>query len=320
MIYSRQILLICLFCFIIIIGDRMKILCIGHAAYDLTSTISEFPIENTKNRVHDRIECGGGPSATAAYLLGKWHMDTSFAGIIGKDLYGEKIKSEFESIGVNTKYLEMSSEHTTTSSFILANTSNGTRTIFTYRPSDMKMQEFELDFEPDIILMDGQEYEMSKKLLEKYPNAISIIDAGRSRKEIIELSKMVTYLVCSKEFAENVSEIKFNEDFSNKEEIYHKLESIFHNNIVVTLEAKGCLYKLNNQLKIMPSIKVKAVDSTGAGDIFHGAFTYGIAKGYDFEKVLKLSNIAGAISVTRIGTRASIPTLEEMEEVYNAFK
>jgi len=298
----------------------MRILCIGHAAYDITTPVDEFPIENTKNRVHARVECGGGPSATAAYLLGKWNMDVSFAGIVGKDLYGFRIKQEFDEIGVDTKYLQISTEHTTTSSFILANTTNGSRTTFAYRPSNMQMSEFELHFNPDIILMDGQEYEMSKKILEKFPNAISIIDAGRSKKEVIELSKMVTYLVCSKEFAENVAEIKFNDDYSNKEEVYHKLETIFPNTIVVTLESAGCLYKLNDQIKIMPSIKVKPVDSTGAGDIFHGAFTYGIAKGFDFEKVLKLSNIAGAISVSRIGTRASIPTLEEMEAVYNEFK
>jgi len=298
----------------------MRILCIGHAAYDITTPIDEFPIENTKNRVHSRVECGGGPSATAAYLLGKWNMNVTFAGIVGRDLYGMKIRQEFDEIGVDTRYLEMSREHTTTSSFILANTTNGSRTTFAYRPTNMKMSHFELDFNPDIILMDGQEYEMSMKLLKKYPKAISIIDAGRSRKEVIELSKMVTYLVCSKEFAENVSEMKFNDDYSNKEEVYHKLETIFSNTIVVTLEATGCLYKINGEIKIMPSIKVKPVDSTGAGDIFHGAFTYGIAKGFDFEKVLKLSNIAGAISVSRIGTRASIPTLEEMEAVYNEFK
>ena len=298
----------------------MKILCIGHAAYDITTPVDEYPTENTKNRVHSRIECGGGPSATAAYLLGKWNMDTTFAGIVGHDIYGKKIKDEFASVGVDTRYLEMSNDYETTSSFILANTSNGSRTTFAYRPSSMQMSDFELDFEPNIILMDGQEYEASKKLLKKYPKAISIIDAGRSRKEIIELSKMVTYLVCSKEFAENVSEIKFNEDFSNKEIIYKKLETIFPNDIVVTLEEHGCLYKFNDEIKIMPSIKVKPVDSTGAGDIFHGAFTYGIAKNYDFEKTLKLANIAGAISVSRIGTRASIPTIEEMEAVYNEFK
>ena len=70
----------------------------------------------------------------------------------------------------------------------------------------------------------------------------------------------------------------------------------------------------------MPSIKVKALDTTGAGDIFHGAFTYGIAKKIDYEKTLKLANIAGAISVTRIGGRNSIPTWAEMREVYNEFR
>ena len=65
---------------------------------------------------------------------------------------------------------------------------------------------------------------------------------------------------------------------------------------------------------------VKAIDSTAAGDIFHGAFTYGIAKGFDFEKTLKIANIAGAVSVTRVGGRNSIPTGAEMREVYNEFK
>lgn len=298
----------------------MKIICVGHAAYDVTVPVLSFPTENTKNRVHNRVECGGGPSATAAYLLGKWGMNTTFAGIVGNDLYGHNIKDEFDKVGVDTRYLEMSDNHTTTSSFILANTANGSRTIFTYRPSDMKMSNVDLDFTPDIILMDGQECEMSINLINKYPNAISIIDAGRPRKEIIDLAKMVTYVVCSKEFAESVVEMKFDCDYSNKEEVFKKLEEVFSNYIVVTVEADGCLYKKDGVVKLMPSIKVKAVDSTGAGDIFHGAFTYGIAKGYDFEKVLKLSNIAGAISVSRIGTRASIPTLEEMEEVYNEFK
>ncbi|MDD2377640.1 MAG: PfkB family carbohydrate kinase [Bacilli bacterium] len=299
----------------------MKILCIGHAAYDITLPVEHMPLENTKNRIHSRVECGGGPASNAAYLLGKWKMDTTFMGIVGNDLYGHNIKKEFDEINVDTTYLEISDEHVTTSSFIIANRENGSRTILTYRPSDMKMSDVDIDFKPDIILVDGQEPELSTKIIKENPEAISIIDAGRSRKEIVELSKLVTYLVCSKQFAEEVTELKI--DYDNWDSIvalYHKLEEMFNNKIVVTLESKGCLYKHLGEIKIMPSIQVKAVDSTGAGDIFHGAFTYGIAKNFDYEKTLKLANIAGAISVTRIGGRYSVPTLEEMEEVYNEFK
>ena len=218
----------------------MKILVIGNVTYDITMPVYEYPLENTKNRVHDRIECGGGPAATAAYLLGKWGAETYFAGIVGNDLYGSNIKKEFEKVNVNTKYMEFNNNFTTTSSFILANVETGSRTTFAYRPSDTKMQPFELDFKPDIILIDGQEYDRSVELIKKYPEAVTIIDAGRDRKEIIELCKMVNWVVCSKEFAEKVTEIKINyNDKTTLDNLYTKMKEIFKNNVVVTLEEKG---------------------------------------------------------------------------------
>lgn len=299
----------------------MKILCMGHASYDITTPVEAYPIENTKNRVHARIECGGGPASNAAYLLGKWGLDVTFAGVVGDDLYGKRIKKEFEDIKVNTDYLVLNNNGQTPTSFILANQENGSRTVLTYRPDVLNLKSLDLNFEPDVILIDGQEYEMSKQILKQFPNAISIIDASRDRKEIIELCHMVDYLVCSKGFAEQITDIKIDyDDFSTLEKVINKLEKEFSNHVVVTLEDKGCLYKIDGKAKIMPSIKVKALDTTGAGDIFHGAFTYGIAKKIDYEKTLKLANIAGAISVTRIGGRNSIPTWAEMREVYNEFR
>lgn len=299
----------------------MKILCVGHVAYDITIPLEQFPEENTKNRVPARVECGGGPASNAAYLLGKWGMDVYIAGVVGDDLYGRRIKKEFDDIGVNTTYLEINTEHQTTSSFIIANKEKGTRTVFTYRPSSIKLKPIKLNFEPDIILTDGQEIEVTKELLQKYPNAISIIDAGRPNPDIIELSKMVNYTVCSKEFAETVTDMKIDYENTNTlVELYKKMESIFKNQIVVTLESNGALYKFQGQAKLMPSIKVKAIDSTGAGDLFHGAFTYGIAKNMSYEEVIRLSNITGALSVTKIGGRFSAPSVEEIKSVYHEFK
>ena len=167
----------------------MKILVIGHAAYDITMAVDKFPKENTKNRIDNRVECGGGPAGNAAYLLGKWGMEVYFAGVVGNDEYGKRIKEEFESVNVNTKYLEFSNEFSTTNSFIVVNRENGSRTSFAHRNKKMAMKEIELDFEPDIILFDGQEVDMTNKLLDRYPNAISIIDAGRPTEDIIKLAK-----------------------------------------------------------------------------------------------------------------------------------
>ena len=295
----------------------MKILCLGHATYDITLPLDEFPIENTKNRVQERIECGGGPASTAAYLLGKWGADVYFAGIIGNDFYGHKIKEEFENVNVNTKYLELRDNHSTTSSFVLANKQNGSRTTFAYKPKKVEMNEFKLDFIPDVILIDGQEYQMSKDILTKYPDALTIIDAGRDTSEVIELCKMVKWVACSKDFAEKVTDIKINyDDFETLKSVYSKLKEIFKKEVVITLEDKGCLYNY----EIIKSVKLKSVDSTGAGDIFHGALTYYLANGYEPKFAIQLANYAGAISVSRIGTRNSIPLKEEMEAVYNEFK
>ena len=147
------------------------------------------------------------------------------------------------------------------------------------------------------------------------------MDAGRCTEEAKELSKMVNYVVCCHEFAEYVTGITINyDDKNNLANIYQKMLEIYQNKVIITLEDRGCLYFKDNKIKIMPSIKVKPIDSTGAGDIFHGAFTYGIAQNFDIEEILKIANITGALSVTKIGSRASVPKTEEMKAVYHDFR
>ena len=67
---------------------------------------------------------------------------------------------------------------------------------------------------------------------------------------------------------------------------------------------------------MMSGIKVNANDTTGAGDIFHGAFAYGIAKKLPLEKCLKISNIAAGVSVKTLGSSISIPDVEEVYKIY----
>jgi len=291
----------------------MKTLCIGNVTYDITIPFDGYPVENTKYRVKERVECGGGPASNAAYLLGKWGIKPYFAGIIGNDEYGKQILKEFKSVNVDTTYLKVSDEYKTTSSFIINNKFTGSRTTFAYKPSDYKIEEINENF--DVILLDGQEYEVTKKLLENNKDAITIIDAGRPVDTVIELAKMCKYVVCSKTFAEGVSGIK--DDYLT---MYKKLEEIFKGTIVVTLEDKGSLVKINDNIMVIPSINVIATDSTGAGDLYHGAFTYGLIQGWDLLKIVKFSNITGALSVTKVGSRNSVYELNEVLKVYDESK
>ncbi len=297
----------------------MKILCIGHAAYDTTIPICGFLEENKKLRIDTKFECGGGPACNAAYLLGKWGIDTCFVGTVGNDKYGNCIKKELEEVNVDTRYMRIIDGYETTSSIIFANVENGSRTIVSYRPTEAeKLKTLDLDFIPNIILIDGHEYEISKQMIEKYKNSVSIMDAGRVTEDNIKLAKMVDYLVCSKEFAEEVVDTKF--DGENYAYIYGKMKEMFSNSIIITLEKEGCLYEYNEELRIMPGIRVKTLDSTGAGDIFHGAFTYGVSQNYDIETILRLANVTAGLSVTKIGSRNSIFELEEVKRKYEELR
>ena len=94
--------------------------------------------------------------------------------------------------------------------------------------------------------------------------------------------------------------------------IYDKLVEDFNNNVIITLESSGSFTKYNGEYIIVPSIKIKPIDSTAAGDIYHGALTYFLMNDYDLLKSMKLANITGALSTLKIGGRYSIPDLEEV--------
>ena len=296
----------------------MKVLCIGHSSWDITVPVDDYPTENTKYRYSEKYAAGGGPASNAAYLLGKWGVDTVIATSIGSDDFGTKIKKEFQEVNVATEYIETSYEKDTSFSFILVNKKNGSRTVFNVATEHPPLKKLNYEFTPDIIFIDGHDYGASQNALSKYPHAITVIDAGRVTQELLELCKYTRYIVCSKGFAETVTNLKF--DFNNPQSlvnVYTKLQNKYPNaNIVVTLEEHGALYQVDNQIKIMPGLKCNAVDTTGAGDIFHGAFVYGLANNFDMEKTITLANIAGGLSVQKMGSRLSVPNLSEVLDYY----
>lgn len=291
----------------------MKVVCVGHSTYDITIPVDEYPIENIKYRIERHIECGGGPASNGGYLLAKWGMDTTMLSVVGDDYYGDLIVKDFEKIGATTTYIEKKPGHQTSSSYIIANTSNGSRTVLTSKKGAIRKLNQDVMIDADLILIDGEHPETALDVLLNNKNAISVIDAGRLNKDTKMLGKLVTYLVCSNDFAQEFAGIKI--DYNNQQTIidcYEKLKAYFKTNVIITLEAHGSFTEIDGKYEQIPSIKVKAVDSTGAGDIFHGAFTYFIGNGYPLKEAIRYSSITAAISVTRIGSRFSIPELKEV--------
>lgn len=293
----------------------MCILCIGQAAYDITFPIDEPIVENQKYRIMEKIECMGGPAGNASYLCARWGADAVLQARIGDDIYGHKILNILESAHVDTSCIYVDSRLETSISGIIANRRNGHRTVFNC-PQSTEPIAFHMPNQPvDVILVDGHEPAASFEALKQYPDAISIIDAGTLREAARELSKRVDYLICSQDFAYQFTNIYAKKDRPDAwPPLFKKLHELNHHHIAVTMGEEGLLYEDETGIHAMDAYRVKAVDTCGAGDIFHGAFAYCMANDYPFADALKISSMTSAISVESYGSQLSVPDKRTVNE------
>lgn len=289
----------------------MGVVCVGQSVFDITVPIQEPVIENRKYRIHTELQCGGGPALNASCLCALWGAPVQLVSRIGRDFYGVKLREILKQYGVQTDYLIPDEGIRTPYSYIFVNKENGNRTIFN-RPADFSEISYSGDgLNPDVILCDGHEDKISVDLIQKYPDAISMIDAGTFRDTTMNVARHVDYLVCSEDFAKQYTGKNVNlEDWESCEKIFQEIKEINHKTVVITLGEKGLLYEENKELKRLPAYSVKAVDTTGAGDIFHGAFAYGLYQKLSLVENLKQSSMAAAISVQTFGGQTSIPELK----------
>jgi ribokinase len=84
--------------------------------------------------------------------------------------------------------------------------------------------------------------------------------------------------------------------------------------VVITIGEEGSVGMENDETYIVPATAVQAADTTGAGDVYHGAFIYGMLKDWGLRERMRFANVAAALKCRSLGGRAGIPTLEEVHE------
>lgn len=298
----------------------MGIYCVGQSAYDITIPLEEPLIKNRKYRIMERHECGGGPAFNAACLCALWGAPVQLVSRIGEDHYGEILKSILASQGVGMDYLIPDKEIQTPYSMIVAGKTDGSRTLFNF-PGRKSEIAWSIPAEsPDVILTDGHEENISLELIRAFPKAVSMIDAGTFRDCTFTVAKEVDYLVCSEDFARQYTGRTLElSDWDSCLKIFEEVELINKKHAVITLGDKGLLYREEDgTVTHLPACRVSAVDSTGAGDIFHGAFACGLYDKISVRENVRQSAAAAALSVQKIGSQTSIPTREETERMKNS--
>ena len=285
-------------------------LCIGNASYDIYFAVRGYPEENLKYATDLFLESPGGPASNACYLLGSWGVSSGFAGLVGDDPYGSAVAGEFRSVGADIGLMEIRSGHHTPLSCVIVNTENGSRTIINRRSSEASIRfsrEELAGADPAFLFFDGHEHEMSLAALELFPRAVSVLDSGSLRPSAEDLAARVDYFICSEKFALEYTGLESLDRPGAARRALRSLKDLNGKYVGITLGSRGLVFQGTGDMMRMPGFAVDSVDSTGAGDIFHGAFLYALRRGDGFRDALRFSSAVSAVSVTKRGGRRSIP-------------
>ena len=295
----------------------LEVLCIGQAAYDLFLYLERFPLENSKSETALSQESGGGPAANAAYLLSLWGTRCAFAGVVGNDYYGQQIVAEFRSVGTDTSLLEIRADFSTPLSVILVNRQTGSRTLVNrrVRGAPLSCEPRALTgLSPKVLLFDGHELAASLAAQSAFPNAITILDAGSAREGTLALADKVTYLLASERFALQETGLPNLDSADLQHACLDMLAERFRTTAVVTLGESGLIVHDGRCHDKVPAFSAAVVDTTAAGDIFHGAFAYGALNEKPLRENLRFASMTAALSVQLPGGRKSVPRLAQVKE------
>jgi len=289
---------------------NVDVLCVGHASYDLVFSVAHHPAEDEKIFAEDFVGCGGGPAANAAVTVSKLGFIASFAGYLGQDFYGENHFRELLEYGVHTDLIIRGSSPTPLSTVLVK--PDGNRALINYKGETRPLPSGTIDFSPvtpKVVLFDGHEPHLSIPLLERTQSEDipTVLDAGSVHDGTLALMERVDYLVCSEKFARQ---------FAGDEETALARLAEVSPAVVITLGEKGLIWQRGQERGAMSAFPVTAIDTTGAGDAFHGAFAAAVSSRMNWLDVLRYAGAAGSLCCTKTGARSGLPSREEHRILY----
>jgi len=286
----------------------VDVLCIGHASYDLVFSLPHHPATDEKMVAGEFFSCGGGPAANAAVQVARLGFKSAFSGYLGQDIFGDNHVREMQAEGIDTRWL-VQGEAPTPLSVVMVKP-GGQRALVNYKGGIKGLPSGAVNFagaNPKAVLFDGHEPNLALDFIGLTNRSVpSVLDGGSLHDGTATLLNQVDYLVCSEKFALQYAE--------NEESALSRLASIAPA-AVVTLGARGLIWRRGGDYGRLSAPPVVAVDSTGAGDAFHGAFAAGLVAGLPWLDLLRYASAAGAFCCTRMGARLGLADTLKHKEI-----
>ena len=283
---------------------------LGLNAMDTTCVVPRFPTPNSKIHMHEvRVE-PGGQVATALATCTRLGLKARYIGSVGNDDWGKAQLASLrtENLDLHVREVEAASSQI---AIILLEEGIGERTILWRHDPRLRYPTEELRRDMisggRILHLDGCDSEAAIQAARwaKEDGMPVVIDIDELYDESThELLGLVDYLIAGSDFAEDP----------------HELAGRYGCPVVgITRGAEGAVFLDRGRLIKSKAFKVPVADTTGAGDVFHGGFIYGLLQGWALDDVIRFAHAVAAMKCMHIGARRGIPTISHVREFLGKF-
>jgi sugar/nucleoside kinase (ribokinase family) len=283
----------------------------GLNSVDYVCVLPEYPRQDSKTEILQYERLAGGQTATALAFLARMGVHTKYIGKVGSDDAGRVSLQSFEGESIDISSVLVEQDARNPFSVILLDQKSGERTVLCRRDKELNFRESELK-EDDvcsgrILHLDGYDTLALNTAVRCQRKGIPVCaDLDTAVPHCRSLLENVDFLIASSNFPSDFTGIH------DPEAAFKALRRCFGGFLAITLGARGAAAWVGNQCMHFAGISVKPVDTTGAGDIFHGAFVFGVLQNWPLDKIMGFANTAAGLSCLYLGARNGIRPLPEI--------
>lgn len=287
---------------------------LGYAALDTIGLTPRLPQLDDHVLLENLTRQGGGPVAQALVTLVRLGATAGFVGRIGDDDAGALIRAGLAEEGVDVAYLQTAPDARSLQSMILVDKDTGKRSICAFRGTagsiDLDNATLEYLTSGRFLHLDGHSPEAAV-VAAQAASARGVrvcLDAGAGTafEYLLPVVRVTNVLIAAERFAISAS------PDGTMTSGAARLLSLGPEVVVVTQGELGS-YTLTAEVEFStPAFRVPVVDTTGAGDVFHGAYLFGLLQGWDLASTARFASATAAMKCAQLGGRAAIPHLQKV--------
>lgn len=288
---------------------------VGLNATDTMIRLPHFPALDTKVEIISAEVHAGGQVASAIVACKRWGLRVRYSGKVGDDAAGEFQQAEMRREGVKANWVAARGRSSQIA-YILVDEVSGERTVLWKRDAAIALRREEVKREwiakAKVLLVDGHDTAAAARAAKfaSESNTLTVGDFDNRYPGVEKLLHFVDYPITSKDFPRRLTGEK------NLLKALPKIFEEYHCRAAgATIGRLGVIVWDGEEFHLCEGFRVNAVDTTGAGDVFHGAFAFGLVKGWALDEILEFSCAAAALNCTAVGARGGIATLREIEKL-----